>query len=100
MSSTAILLREKSKMNGKKTVEALFRIFNYLNYEYQIIDSDYNDWTENLSIEISVNCVIKSENKTFQEGMVLYVREKIFLKTIMTLIGLVKDLIMLLYLRI
>lgn len=32
--------------------------------------------------------------------MVLYVREKIFLKTIMTLIGLVKDLIMLLYLRI
>ena len=76
MSSTAILLREKSKMNGKKTVEALFRIFNYLNYEYQIIDSDYNDWTENLSIEISVNCVIKSENETFQEGMVLYVHEK------------------------
>lgn len=76
MSSTAILLREKSKMNSKKTIETLFEIFKDLNYRYQTIDSGYNCWIENLSVEISVNSDIKSDDSCLFECLVLYVHEE------------------------
>lgn len=76
MSSTAILLREKNRMDGKDTLNTLKKIFNELNYEYQIIDSNFNCWNENLSIEISVNNVIKTDIENSHEGLVIYVHEK------------------------